>query len=327
MNIIHMKTVQAPIHSWFNATSTAAEIAADCDLTGKVAIVTGGNSGIGYEIVKTLAGIGAQVIVGARDMDKAENRLTGLKNVSFMPLDLADPAAVDAFAAGFLAEHHSLHLLFNNAGLWRPPRLLKDKRGYELQLGVNHLGHFQLTGRLWPALKNAGGARVVALSSIGHRYMGVRLDDPNFEKHPFDTMKAYGQSKTANSLFAVELDRLGQEHGVRAFAVHPGAIRTEITRYMTTRELQTWVQRVQQQPGRQNDGFKTLQQGAATATWCALSHQLNDMGGVYCEDNNIAGIVPDNAMAGYGVRSYAIDPDIATALWQFSETVTHVSYP
>jgi len=322
-----MKTVQAPIHSRFNANSTAAEIAANCDLTGKVVMVTGGNSGIGYEIVKTMADVGAEVIVGARDISKANNRLTGLKNVWFVPLDLADPAAVDAFAARFLAEHNSLHLLFNNAGLWRPPQLLKDKRGYELQFGVNHLGHFQLTGCLWPALKNAGGARVVTLSSIGHRYMGVRLDDPNFEKHPFDTLKAYGQSKTANSLFAVELDRLGQEHGIRAFALHPGAILTDISRYMTDKELQTWVQRVQQQPGRQNDAFKTLQQGAATPTWCALSHQLNDMGGVYCEDNNIAGIVPDDSMAGYGVRSYAIDPEKAVALWRFSEAATHVSYP
>jgi NAD(P)-dependent dehydrogenase (short-subunit alcohol dehydrogenase family) len=314
-----MKTAQQPIHSGYNAKSTAAEIAAGHDLTGKIALVTGGNSGIGYETVKTLADKGAQVVVGARDAGKAGDRLSDLKNVSFIPLDLADPASVDAFAERFLAAYDSLHLLFNNAGLFRTPQLLKDKRGYELQFGVNHLGHFQLTGRLWPALKNAGGARVVALSSVGHRRTSLQLDDLNFERHPFDSTKAYGLSKTANSLFAVELDRIGQEHGIRAFAVHPGAIRTDIFRYMTDEELQAWMQRV-------ND-FKTPQQGAATSIWCALSHQLNDIGGVYCEDCDIAVLVPDDSQAVYGVRPFAIDPDTAAALWQFSETATGARWP
>ena len=164
-----MTTAQKPIHPGFDARSTAAEVAAGHDLTGKIALVTGGNSGIGYETVKTLAEAGAYVVVGARDAGKADDRLSDLKRVSFMPLDLADPASVDAFAERFLALYDSLHLLFNNAGIFRTPHLLKDKRGYELQFGVNHLGHFQLTGRLWPALKNARGARVVALSSVGHR--------------------------------------------------------------------------------------------------------------------------------------------------------------
>lgn len=313
-----MKTAQKPIHSGFNAKSTAAEIAAGHDLSGKIALVTGGNSGIGYETVKTLADAGAHVIMGARDVGKAEDRLSNLKNVSFIPLDLADPASVDAFAERFLAEYNSLHLLFNNAGIFRPPQLLKDNRGYELQFGVNHLGHFQLAGRLWPALKNAGGARVVALSSIGHRHMGLQLDDLNFEKHSFDKMKAYGQSKTANSLFAVELDRIGQEHGVRAFAVHPGAILTDIFRYMTNEELQAWTQRV--------NSFKNPQQGAATSIWCALSDQLDGIGGVYCEDCDIAELVPDDSQAGHGVRFYAIDPDKAAALWQFSESATGVRW-
>jgi len=314
-----MKTAQQPIHSGYNAKSTAAEIAAGHDLTGKIALVTGGNSGIGYETVKTLADKGAQVVAGARDAGKAGDRLSDLNNVSFFPLDLADPASVDAFAERFLAAYDSLHLLFNNAGLFRTPQLLKDKRGYELQFGVNHLGHFQLTGRLWPALKNAGGARVVVLSSVGHRRTSLQLDDLNFERHPFDTTKAYGLSKTANSLFAVELDRIGQEHGIRAFAVHPGAIRTDIFRYMTDEELQAWMQRV-------ND-FKTPQQGAATSIWCALSHQLNGIGGVYCEDCDIAALVPDDSQAVYGVRPYAIDPDTAAALWQFSETATGARWP
>lgn len=322
-----MKTAQQAIHSPFNAKSTAAEIAAGHDLTGKIALVTGGNAGIGYETVKTLARAGARVIVGARDAGKAEDRLSSLKNVSFIPLDLADPASVDSFAERVLTEFSTLHLLFNNAGLWRPPQFLKDKRGYELQFGVNHLGHFQLSGRLWPALKKAGGARVIALSSIGHRYRSVQLDDLNFEKEPFDKSKAYGQSKTANSLFAVQLDKIGQEHGVRAFALHPGPILTEITRHMSAEELQAWIQRVTQELAPQQEAFKTPQQGAATSIWCALSDQLNDMGGVYCEDCNIAELVPDDSPAGHGVRPYAIDQDKAAALWQFSETVTGIRWP
>ena len=315
-----MRTVQQPIHSGWNAASTAAEIAAGHDLTGKVALVTGGNSGIGYETVKTLAAAGAQVVVGARDAGKWEDRPAALKQAVFIPLDLADPASVDAFAARFLAEYNSLHLLFNNAGIFRPPQFLKDKRGYEIQFGINHLGHFQLSGRLWPALKNAGGARVIVLSSVGHRRMAVQLDDLNFEKQAFDKMKAYGQSKTANSLFAVELDRRGQEHGVRAFAVHPGAIRTDIFRYMSGEELQVWEQQITR--------FKTLQEGAATAVWCALSDQLNGMGGVYCEDCDLAALLPDDSPAtGYGVRSFAVDPDKAAALWQLSETATGVRWP
>lgn len=313
-----MRTTQQPIHSGLTAQTTAAEAAAGHDLSGKVAVVTGGSSGIGYETVKALAGAGAEVIVGARDAEKAIQRLSDVDHVSFFPLDLADPASVDAFADHFLAGHDRLHFLINNAGIFRPPQLQKDKRGFELQLGVNHLGHFQLAGQLWPALVRAGGARVVAISSIGHRHMGLQLDDPNFEKHPYDKMKAYGQSKTANILFAVELDRRGQHQGVRAFAVHPGAILTDIFRYMTDEELRAWKQRV-------ND-FKTPQQGAATAVWCAVSDQLNGMGGVYCEDCDIANVVPDDQPDGKGVRSYAVDPDQAEVLWQFSEAATGVRF-
>jgi NAD(P)-dependent dehydrogenase (short-subunit alcohol dehydrogenase family) len=314
-----MSIAQQPIGSGFDATSRAADIAAGHDLTGKIAVVTGGNSGIGYETVKALAQAGAQVIVGARDAGKAADRLDQLERVVFFPLDLADPVSVDVFAERVLANYRQLHFLINNAGLFRVPELRKDKRGYELQFGVNHLGHFQLTGRLWPVLKNAGGARVVALSSVGHRRMGVQLDDVNFDRQPFDTMKAYGQSKTANVLFAVELDRVGQEYGVRAFAVHPGAIRTEIFRYMSAQELKDWEKLV--------NHFKTLEQGAATAVWCALSDRLNGLGGVYCEDCDIAALLPDDSPAGYGVRSFAVDPDRAAALWRFSEAVTGIRWP
>jgi len=322
-----MATAQRPIHSGFNARSTATEVATGHDLTGKTAVVTGGNSGIGYETVKALADAGAHVVVGARDADKAEDRLAGLKNVSFIPLDLADPVPVDAFAERFLARHQSLHILINNAGLFRIPQLQKDRRGFELQFGVNYMGHFQLTGRLWPALKNAGAARVVSLSSIGHRHMGLQLDDLSFERRPFDTNKAYGQSKTASSLFAVWLDRVGQQYGVRAFAVHPGAILTDIFRYMTEQERQAWVQRVKCASASPDDTFKTPEQGAATSVWCALSDQLKDMGGVYCEDCDIAELVPDDSQAVYGVRAHAVDPDKAAILWQLSENATGIRWP
>jgi NAD(P)-dependent dehydrogenase (short-subunit alcohol dehydrogenase family) len=323
-----MKTEQKPIHSGFDAQSTAAEVAAGHDLAGKIAVVTGGNSGIGFETVKALAEAGARVIVGARDAGKAEERLAHLKQVSFIPLDLADPVSVDAFAGRCVALSDRLHLLINNAGLFRPPQLLKDKRGFELQFGVNHLGHFQLTGRLWPALKNAGGARVggagvsgarvVTVSSIGHRHADLQLDDLNFDQHPYTGMKGYGQSKTANVLFTIELDRIGQPYGVRAFAVHPGAIQSDIFRYMTEQEVQDWNKGVKR--------FKTPQQGAATSVWCALSDQLDGMGGVYCEDCDIAELVGEDSGPGPGVRPHAIDPDKAVALWKLSEVVTGVHF-
>ena len=313
-----MKTAQHPIGSGFDAETTAAEIAADHDLTGKIAIVTGGNSGIGLETVKALADAGAQVVVGARDQQKAATQLPNLDRVSFIPLDLADPASVHRFVEQFLDKYDTLHFLINNAGLFRPPQLLRDKRGFELQFGVNHLGHFQLTGLLWTALREARGARVVVVSSIGHRHGGLRLDDINFDKNPYTGMKAYGQSKTANILFAVELDKIGQSNGIRAFALHPGAIETDVFRYMTDQELEDWKKGVKR--------FKTPQQGAATTVWCAISEQLDGKGGVYCENCDIANLVPDDAPPGPGVRAYAIDPVQAAALWQFSEAATGVHF-
>src|SRR6185437_11388988 len=266
-----------------------------------IAIVTGGNSGIGLETVKALAGAGAQVVVGARDRQKAATQLSNMPRVSFIPLDLADPASVHRFVEQFLDKYDTLHYLINNAGLFRPPRLLKDNRDYELQFGVNHLGHFQLTGLLWTALREAGGARVVVVSSIGHRHMGLHLDDINFESHPYSGMKAYGQSKTANILFMVQLDKIGQPYGIRAFAVHPGAIETDVFRYMTEQELEDWKKGVKK--------FKTPGQGAATSVWCAISDQLDGSGGVYCENCDIANVVPDDAPPGPGVRAYALDPE------------------
>jgi NAD(P)-dependent dehydrogenase (short-subunit alcohol dehydrogenase family) len=322
-----MVTPQQPIRSGYSAKSTASEIATeitkDHNLKGKIAIVTGGNSGIGLETVKTLAAAGAQVIVGARDTAKAHKALDNNTTISFEHLDLADPASVDAFAAAFNKNYNTLHYLINNAGIFRPPQLEKDLRGFELQFGTHHLGHFQLTGRLLEALKAAGKSRVISLSSVGHRRMGVQLDDLNFEKQPYDSAKAYAQSKTATSLFTVHLDAIGQPHDIRAFAVHPGAIITDIFRLMTKEQQEAWMT---QASTTLKEGFKTPQQGAATTIWCALSPQLNNKGGVYCEDCDIAQLVPNDSPATTGVRAFAVDPATAKALWQKSEAITGIAF-
>lgn len=306
---------------------TAADVVAGHDLTGKVALVTGGHSGIGLETTKALAQAGATVVVGARSLDKAKANLSKVHKVEIEEIDLESPESVEQFARKVAAAHPQLHLLINNAGVMRPPQFTRDRRGYEWQFGVNHLGHFQLTGLLWPALKAANGARVVALSSIGHRYAPVSFDDINFDRHPYDKATAYGQSKTANALFAVELDRLGAPHGVRAFSAHPGGVLTDLIRYMSDEELATWgIKRVGDRLETAPGAFKTPAEGAATSLWCALNPELNGHGGAYCEDCHLAPLVPDDPAILYGVREYAIDPANAKKLWALSEQITGVRY-
>ncbi|HEX4386299.1 MAG TPA: SDR family NAD(P)-dependent oxidoreductase, partial [Myxococcales bacterium] len=231
-----MTSQQAPIQSGFNAQTTAEEALGSRDLRGKIAIVTGGYSGIGLETTRVLAKAGATVIVPARTKEKATKALSGLGGVELGEMELSDPASVDAFAVKFMASGRPLHLLINNAGVMACP-LERDARGFERQFAVNHLGHFQLTARLWPSLLKARGARVVAVSSRGHRRAGVDFDDPNFVSRPYDRWVAYGQSKSANVLFAVALDKRGEADGVRAFAVHPGGIITDLIRHMSEEEL------------------------------------------------------------------------------------------
>jgi NAD(P)-dependent dehydrogenase (short-subunit alcohol dehydrogenase family) len=240
--------------------------------------------------------------------------------VEVVHLDLADPESVDRFAERVINSHNVILVLINNAGGMRPQTLMRNARGHELQFATNHLGHFQLTARLWPAVKNAQGARVVTLSSIGHRYAGVDLDDPNYLSCPYDKAAAYGQSKTANSLFSVELDRRGKGHGVRAFAVHPGGVLTDLVRYLTDDELKAWgVVREEGVLKAPSSGFKSLAQGAATTMWCAVSAQLDGKGGVYCEDCDIAELVPNDSPSFSGVRHWAVDQPTAIALWDLSE--------
>ena len=314
-------TAQAPIPSGLGMRTEAPDALGGRDLKGKVAIVTGGYSGLGLETTKALANAGATVIVPARTPDKAKAALVGIANVEQGSLDLADPASIDAFATAFLASNRKLDILINNAAIMASP-LMRDARGYEAQFATNHLGHFQLTTRLWPAMNR--GARVVSLSSIGHRRSPVNLEDPSFNTTPYDKWEAYGRAKSANSLFAIGLDKRAQAHGVRAFAVHPGGIMTDLQRFMPEEEKRAmgWID----ENGKLNERFKTPSQGAATSVWCATNAQLDGKGGVYCEDCDIAQALPADDKSFSGVRPWAVDPAIADKLWDLSEKMTGVRF-
>jgi NAD(P)-dependent dehydrogenase (short-subunit alcohol dehydrogenase family) len=313
-----MMTDQIPLNSGFSESSAPDEVMAGLDLVGKVAIVTGGHAGIGLETTKALAKAGARVVVGARDVAQARQALDGVAGVEALPLDLVDPASIDAFASAYLRAHGTCNLLINNAGIMATP-LMRDARGYELQFATNHLGHFQLTLRLWEALAAAETARVVALSSLGHRFAKMDFDDPNFLRRAYDPWLAYGQSKTANVLFAVHLDKLGADRGVRGFAVHPGRIpTTNLGRFMPLHQDQAAVQRVVSGADYVPAPIKTIAQGAATSLWAATNPLLVGEGGVYCADCDIAPLVDDDSPAANGVRRWAIDPDQAARLWDLS---------
>jgi NAD(P)-dependent dehydrogenase (short-subunit alcohol dehydrogenase family) len=328
--------LQTSINSGFGATSTVDDVIKEISLSGKTAIVTGGYAGIGLETVKTLVAAGAKVIIPARDVDKATDNLKGVTNVTIEYMDLMDPESIGAFAAKFLAANDQLHILVNNAGImWVP--LQRDKRGYESQLATNHLGHFQLTAKLWPTLKKANGARVVNVSSYGHQMAPFNFDDPNFVNRDYETLQGYGQSKTANNLFTVELDHRGKAFGVRAFSLHPGSvIGTDLGRVAP-------MALFQQMGTHDANGdifpevaakLKNVAQGAATSVWCATSPQLSDIGGVYCEDVDVAQLDEGNIEHNYnepsslhGVQSYSVDAENAAKLWTLSEKMTGVLFP
>ncbi|PCE24005.1 oxidoreductase [Paraburkholderia acidicola] len=322
-----MTARQTPLHSGFDSTSTAAQVIDGIDLHGKTAIVTGGYSGIGLETTRVLAQAGATVIVPARALDKAHAALKDIARTEVAQIDLLDPASIDVFAEKFVASGRPLDLLINNAGIMAVP-LVRDARGYESQFAANHLGHFQLTGRLWPALIRSGHARVVTLSSGAHRRAAFDFDDPNFERRDYDKWTAYAQSKTAGVLFTVALDRRGEPYGVRAFAVHPGRIETDLQRFITMQELQALGYRNKdgEIPEEQRRLYKTVPQGAATTVWCATSRALDGIGGVYCENADIAAAVPADHAAMDGVLPWAIDRVMAGQLWALSETMTGVEW-
>ena len=323
--------VQQPLPSGFGAASTADDVIKGIDLTGRVAVVTGGYSGIGLETVRVLRAAGAEIVVPARDVTRARAALAGVDGVEVGQMDLSDPSSIDAFAAAFLGSGRPLHLLINKAGIMATP-LSRNARGYESQFATNHLGHFQLTNRLWPALVAAGGARVVALSSRGHRFSPVIFEDLHFEHRAYEPFLAYGQSKTANSLFAVELDRRGRDEGVRAFAPHPGTIvDTGLLRHTDPESIRTTgVLDADGSPVRDPEQqLKTVEQGAATTVWCATSPQLEARGGVYCENCDISPLVTAEQEADWrksfgrpGVLPYAVDPEAAARLWEISERLT-----
>jgi NAD(P)-dependent dehydrogenase (short-subunit alcohol dehydrogenase family) len=329
MTKLQKSKLQQPIGSGFAAASTSKDVIKGIDLSGKTAIVTGGYVGLGLETTKTLVSAGAKVIVPARSKEKAQKYLAGVENVQIETMDLLDPESIDAFAERFLASGEPLHLLINNAGImWAP--LNRDSRGNESHFSTNHLGHFQLTNRLWPALQKSDGARIVNVSSRGHHFSPVVFEDPNFERREYDHLQAYGQSKTANILFAVSLDEKGKDDGIRAFAVHPGGIlETELGRNMSMDEplIQNFLDADGKPILDPVNGLKTVEQGAATQVWCATSPQLAGVGGVYAEDCEIAGITPEESDASdvdqvvrrKGVRSYAIDRENAEKLWALSE--------
>lgn len=319
--------LQRPIGSGFNATSTASDVIKGIDLTGKIAIVTGGNTGIGLETTKTLAAAGATVIVPARDIEKAKKNLQDTINVELETMDLMNIDSIDAFARKFLASGRPLHLLVNNAGImWVPLR--RDSRGIESQLSTNYLAQFQLTARLWPALKKANGARVINVSSQGHQFAPFDFDDPNFRNREYATLQGYGQSKTAVNLFSLELDNRGKTFNVRTYAVHPGSIGgTELGR-------EAPLELFQQMGFCDAEGnmlpeiamsLKTIPQGAATTVWCATSRMLNTIGGVYCEDGDIAELVTGSSISN-GVKMYSLDEANAKRLWKLSKELTGILF-
>ena len=323
-------TLQQPINSGFNAFSTANDVIKSIDLTGKIAIVTGGNSGIGLETTKVLTAAGATAIVPARDTEKAKKNLQGIANVELEKMDLTDPVSIDGFAHRFSDTGRPLHLLINNAGImWVPLR--RDSRGIESQLATNYLAQFHLTARLWPALKKANGARVINVSSHGHQFAAFNFDDPNFHHRNYETLQGYGQSKTACNLFALELDNRGKACKVRAYSVHPGSIGgTELAREAPT-ELFQQLGFCDAQGNILPEvaaSLKTIPQGAATTVWCATSALLNDLGGVYCEDADIAVLVDEKPglSNAAGVCLYSLDETNAKRLWKLSEEITGISF-
>jgi NAD(P)-dependent dehydrogenase (short-subunit alcohol dehydrogenase family) len=324
-----MITPQVPIESGFSAATTTAHVIRGIDLVGYVAIVTGGYSGIGIETVRALLSAGARVIVSARDVDRASAALSTIGAAEIWPMDLLHPASIDAFATRFLDTGLPLDILINSAGIMAVPSLERDARGHEIQFATNHLGHFQLVQRLLPALRAAGQARVISVSSFGHRYSPVHFDDIDYLSRAYDPWLGYGQSKTANILLAVELDAREKGNGIRAFSLHPGSIAgTGLERHIPRQLLIDHglidaAGKPIRDPAR---NMKSVEQGAATSVWCAVSRQLDGMGGVYCENCDIAAMseagpaattIADAARLG-GVRSYAIDPEAAQRLWTLS---------
>jgi NAD(P)-dependent dehydrogenase (short-subunit alcohol dehydrogenase family) len=304
----------------FGATTTTSDVLSGIGLDGRVALVTGASGGLGAETARALAESGAAVTLAVRDMAKGEGvaesirASTGNDRIDLAQVELSSPESVRTCARSWLEGHGELHLLINNAGIMASP-LDRSKEGWEMQFAANHLGHFLLTALLVPALRASAPSRVVNLSSAGHRLAGVDFEDIHFERRDYDKWIAYGQSKTANVLFTRELDRRLQRDGVRAFAVHPGVIMTELARHLTPDDIKDLMDRA---PGEGGIEFKSIEAGAATAVYAATAPELADRGGLYLEDCRIAELAESEA-ASSGYAPHAVDPDAAARLWRVSE--------
>ena len=314
----------------FGATSTTDEVLSGINLRGKRVLVTGVSAGLGVETARSLAAHGADVVGAARDLNKAETATAQVRkdaaaaggSFQLIALDLASLKSVRACAEKLLAKGQFFDVAIANAGVMATP-FGHTADGFETQFGTNHLGHFVFVNRIAPLLR--AGGRLINLSSAGHRFSNVDLADPNFERRPYDPFVAYGRSKTANILFAVAFDRRHRGRGVRAAAVHPGVIQTELGRHMDASQLQTLIDRINQQMAADRKGpfqYKTLPQGAATSVWAGVAASPDEIGGRYCENCHVGQVVSDNvsiSAASEGVRGYALDPDNADALWKKSE--------
>lgn len=314
---------QSPVQSGFHAKSTGAEVLADIDLSGKTAIVTGGYSGLGLETVRCLAHKGASVIIPVRSPDKAAETLAGVAgDIKAVAMDLADLSSVRQFAQTMLGSLSRLDILINNAGIMACP-MDRVGPGWESQFGVNHMGHFALCQGLMPLLQSTAGTRVVALSSTGHKLSDIIWDDIQFDHSEYDKWRAYGQSKTADALFANGLSRRLRDSGGLAFSVHPGGIFTPLQRHLPKEEMIAlgWLGEDGEPSELAKQGFKTPEQGASTTLWAATSQMLENTPGVYCENCDIAANTdPDSPLARFtGVDPHACNDETADRLWSLSE--------
>jgi NAD(P)-dependent dehydrogenase (short-subunit alcohol dehydrogenase family) len=319
----------------FGAKSTTDEVLEGIDLKGKRILVTGASAGLGIETSRALVAHGAQVVGAVRDLKKGETATEEVRKAAeksggsfeLIELDLADLTSVRAAADKLNAKGETFDVIIANAGVMAtPPGKTKD--GFETQFGTNHLGHFVFVNRIAKLIKDGG--RLVNLSSAGHRYSDVDLEDPNFEKTEYNPFGAYGRSKTANILFAVGFDKRHKARGVRATAVHPGGIRTELGRHMSEDQFSGALENINRQrreAGLPDFEFKTIPQGSATSVWSAVVAPADEVGAHYCEDCHVAKVVgpSDNVMSG-GVYSYAVDPEHAEALWHKSEEMVGESF-
>jgi NAD(P)-dependent dehydrogenase (short-subunit alcohol dehydrogenase family) len=321
----------------FNATSTTDDVLSGVNLRGKRILVTGVSAGLGVETARSLAAHGAHIVGAARDLAKAESATAQVAqaakanhgSLDLVALDLADLKSVRACTAALLHAARPFDAVIANAGVMATP-FGRTTDGFETQFGTNHLGHFVLVNRIAPLI--APGGRLVNLSSSGHRYSNVDLQDPNFERTPYDPFVAYGRSKTANILFAVAFDRRHRGRGVRAAAVHPGVIRTELDRHLDLGRLQTIIDQMNKQfaaEGKPPFQYKTIPQGAATSVWAAVVAPADEIGGRFCENCHVGEIVPGDApisAVSEGVCRYALDRDSAELLWKKSEELVGESF-